>query len=90
MIVQWFLDMIGGVLDAILGWVPAPQIPDVAGYLGQLGPLFQWVGWLNRYLPIELTLNLSLVLLGMMVLRQTMLFAIWSMSKLHVLGGGSE
>lgn len=85
MIVDAFISLVGGFLASALSLVPVPSAPSYGS--GPFAGFFQWVAWLNGYLPISEAAGLVVVLAGLWAAWHVWRALLWVLTKAHVLGG---
>lgn len=87
MIVDALLSFFQSIIDGIVGLIPEIEPPDLSGMVAAMAPVFEAVGWLNKYVPVDQ----AVIALGLMVTWWAVLYAIkfgiWVLTKAHVLGG---
>jgi hypothetical protein len=75
------------------GWLPSWSSLDlatpIASIFATIAPLSHWFGWLDNYVPLHEAVEMLGVLIAMYAAAQLYSAAIWLLSKLHILGGGS-
>jgi hypothetical protein len=90
MILDAIFSLLRKVLEGIFWLVPDVARPDLSGPAGKLAPLFALYGWANHYVPVDAALIMLAILLASWTVMHAVTFAIWALSKLHILGGGSQ
>ncbi len=85
-VIRGFLSL----LSAVFSIGPDLDPPDFSGPMGLLAPFWQAFGWANHYLPVDV----AIICIGIRLLAQAathlVTFAVWTLSKVHILGGGSQ
>lgn len=87
-------DVLMAILWPVARWAvelfPSFDPPDLTQWAGSLSPLFQWFGWANRYLLLDLLITLGLIRLTLVPAAAVARAIVYMLTKVHVLGGGSE
>lgn len=98
MLVDWLFNIVEALfglfedaVQAALGLLPEINPPDLSGMVEALGGLFApgtgYLGWLNRYMPVDQVPAALGVVLGSWAVLYLVRFAVWVLTKAHVLGG---
>jgi len=94
MIVQFFIDIVFGFLEGLLGLLPDWTPYDLSGLVDALDANHwtngTFLAWLNQYVPIEETVTVSIGFLSLFVAMFVYNQVVWILTKLHVLGGSSD
>lgn len=87
MIVDAIFSLFEGALNAVLALVPTVEAPDLSGWVSGLSGVWVHAAWLNKYVPLDQA-ALMLGIVGVaFVASYAFRFAVWCLTKLHVLGG---
>lgn len=91
-------DAIIGVVLSAFGWLVG-LIPSAASIglpdFNQFGAavadsrIWQWVGWANWYMPVDLAVTILGARLAVWIVMHGFEFFTWLLTKIHVLGGAS-
>lgn len=91
MITDAILSFFLGIARGVLGLLPDIQPPDLVGMVDGIAPLFApatgYLGWLNKYLPIDQAALALGVVLGSWLVLYGIRLVVWVLTKAHVLGG---
>jgi hypothetical protein len=86
-IIDALINVFETIVNTLLGWLPDITPPDLAGYVSALAPAFTYVGYANKYLPVDQ----MMVALGILTTSWMAIYIIrfveWVLSKTHLLGG---
>lgn len=82
----WFFSAVTWVLDL----APNITIPDVSSWVASFAVIWERLAWANNFVPVtQLVICIGLVVTFYVVLG-SIRFVVWVLSKVHVLGGGSQ
>jgi hypothetical protein len=81
------LSFFSGLVTVVLSWLPNPAPPDFSSFTGALHTAFQYFGWANSYIPLDVILGLVGVLLTVWSAMTVFRASVWVLTKAHVLGG---
>jgi hypothetical protein len=79
-----------GLAHTVLGLLPNPSPPSLSGLTGALATIFQYLGWANQFLPIDVALSLVAILLTAWLGMHGFRAVVWLATKAHILGGSSD
>ncbi len=85
---SWFV----GILTWLVGLIPSASalgLPDLSSYGAAIGDstVWQWWGWANHFLPLDLALTLLGARLAVWLAMYGFEVVSWLLTKAHVLGG---
>lgn len=87
MIVDALFSIFNSVVNTVLGWLPDIAPPDVSGAIESMAPVWAFLGWANKYVPlVEAGAMIGLVAAVYMVMY-LIRFTVWVLTKAHILGG---
>lgn len=87
MIVDAILEWINDVVEWLLGLLPDWAPPDITGGLSSLGPLWGYLSWANKYVPLVEIAAICATLLTYFIGLYLFRFTVWLLERLHILGG---
>lgn len=89
MIIDMIWAVLRPVLVSLVGLIPSWELPNVSGMFVAAAPVFQFIGWMNHYLPITLAVTLLAVRYSIVGAIYAFRVVEWGLTKLHILGGSS-
>lgn len=88
MITKAILTLVLLPFKAALELFPSIDPPDLDGLVASMGPIWQYGGWANNFVPLAE----SAVLLGLLLTAFGVVFVVrgvlWVLTKAHILGAG--
>lgn len=89
MILDALFSLFEGIVNTIVGLLPDIDPPDLSGMVAATAPVWDAVGWINKYAPVDqAVIALGLFAAWWLVMYGTR-FVIWALTKAHFLGGSS-
>jgi hypothetical protein len=84
---SWFVSLLGALLDLI----PSFGLPDAAVATAAVSDarVWEYVGWANHYVPVDLAAALLAVRVTLWAALHGLDAVVWVLTKLHILGGSS-
>lgn len=82
-ILEFFRTVVQWVIDLMPDWGP----PDLVGLLDSMTVMFGYLAWANKYAPLA---EVGAIVAALMLYKVTLYvidFAVWVLTKAHVLGG---
>lgn len=90
MITDALFGIFTAIVEALLGLLPDIDPPDLTGMVEALEPMWEYLGWMNKYIPIVEIGGMIVVLVTVQVAMFFVNMTIWVLTKAHILGGGSD
>jgi len=89
MILDALFSLFRSAVETVLGWLPVLSPPVLTGMVASMAPLWGYLAWANKYVPLieaaGLIGVLGLAYVGIFVFK----FSVWVLTKAHLLGGSS-
>lgn len=86
-VLSFFASLLSGVWSALPSG-SSLGVNSIAGDLTSSG-VFNHVGWLNDYIPVDDATTVVLLLLALFVFMSVVRIVLWVLTKSHLLGGGA-
>jgi hypothetical protein len=90
MITDAILGFFESIVTSILGLLPDIEAPDLAGMVESIHGFFAYFGWANQYVPLDQIVVMLGIGLGSWFAMYLIRFALWALTKAHILGGSSD
>jgi hypothetical protein len=83
-----------GMVTWILGLIPSASavgLPDFSAYGAAIGDsrIWQWFGWANHFVPLDLVMLLLGVRLALWLVMYGVELVVWVIGKIPIIGNGS-
>lgn len=87
MIVEALISLARGIVSTVLSWLPDIDPPNMSGAVAALTPMWSYLGWANKYVPLVEVAAMFTLLATVQMVLYLIQFGQWIASKIRLLGG---